>query len=192
MDRFEPSRPPHRDDPRIARTRAALVGAFNRLLLARGYEAITPATIAAAAGVARSTFYEHYAGKPALLKHVLQRVLQPLADAVDAAAEQDALTKVVVHFADQRRLARTMLVGRSRVILQTRLAELVEENLRRSQSRTSVPLPMAAAAIAHAQLALLDAWLSGRHRCDAAALAAALRTAALALRAGFDAGRLSS
>ena len=147
---FEKSKTPGRSakDPRAERTRAALADAFSRLLLSQGYDALTPASIAAAAGVARSTFYAHYGGKPALLRHVLQRVLQPLADTVSAVQSGHSLEPVLDHFWVNRRLARVVMTGRPRLILQDRLAELIELNLRRERIVLQVSLPMAAACVA--------------------------------------------
>ena len=54
-------------DRRSARTREALLHVFLDLLFERGYEALSVRDIAARANVGRSTFYEHFAGKDALL-----------------------------------------------------------------------------------------------------------------------------
>ena len=90
------------DDPRVQRTRAALLAAFNKLFLEHGYEALTPAQIAAEAGVGRSTFYEHHAGKEALLRHSVTPFLQPLADAA-VGRETPSLTSALHHFWQNRR-----------------------------------------------------------------------------------------
>jgi AcrR family transcriptional regulator len=174
------SRPRATNDPRPERTRAALVASFNRLLLAHGYEAVTPASIAAAAGVARSTFYAHYSGKLSLLRDALHCVLQPLADAVKQAQSASNLELVLEHFWENRRLARALMMGKPRQVLQEQLAEMIESNLRRGGFALPVPLPMAAACTAHGQVAMLEYWLAGRGACSAAKLAAALRGIAVA------------
>jgi AcrR family transcriptional regulator len=180
-------------DPRIERTRAALLGAFNRLFLARGYDAISPATIAATAGVSRSTFYEHFAGKAALFRFALQPVMQPLADATGSAPVHARLEAVLAHFWDQRAFARLVMSGRPRVVMEGRLAELIESNLRRERYAAVLPLPMAAIHIAHGQLAMIEVWLGGRHRCDVATLARAIQATTSAtvdaLRADAVGGR---
>jgi AcrR family transcriptional regulator len=66
-------------DPRVRRTRAALRQAFNTVVLSGGYEVASPASIAKAAGVGRSTFYEHYSGKDDLLRESVTEALTPLA-----------------------------------------------------------------------------------------------------------------
>lgn len=191
MTRINPSST--KPDPRIERTRAALLSAFNRLLLARGYDAVSPATIAAAAGVARSTFYEHFAGKVALYRHALQPVLEPLADATGPSHAHARLEAILAHFWDRRAFARLVMSGRPRIVMESRLAELIEANLRRERYVGLVPLPMASAHIARGQLAMIEVWLGGRQRCDAATLAHAIRAttsaAVDALRKDVLAGR---
>ncbi len=147
---------------------------------------MTPTLVATAAGVARSTFYAHYSGKPALLRHVLQRVLQPLADTVSPARPVNSLEPVLEHFWANRRLARVVMTGRPRLILQGRLAELVEMNLRRDRIVLQVSLPMAAACIAHGQVAILELWLAGQASCRVVTLAGAIRAVALASVQGFS------
>jgi len=153
--------------------------AFNGLLLSQGYDAVTPASIALAAGVARSTFYAHFSGKPGMLRHVLQPVLLPLAETVCGPNSND-LEVVLQHFWVNRRIARSVMTGRPRLILQDRLAELIESNLKRARYELQVPLPMAAASVAHAQIALLDSWLSRGGPLTASTLAPAIRALASA------------
>ena len=63
-------------DPRIARSRAVLHEAMIALAGERSIDDITIADITARAGVNRSTFYQHFSDKGALL-----------ADALEAAAD---------------------------------------------------------------------------------------------------------
>jgi AcrR family transcriptional regulator len=50
-------------DRRVARTRATLHHALLRLIIKRGYDAISVQDICEAADMGRSTFYAHYTGK---------------------------------------------------------------------------------------------------------------------------------
>jgi AcrR family transcriptional regulator len=172
-------------DARARRTQAALLGAFNRLLLTRGYDAISPATIASAAGVGRSTFYEHHAGKAALLRQSLTPILQPLAETMFRQEIRPSIEAILRHFWDNRRLARALLSDRPRQIVQARLADLIEDFMRGARYRAIVPVSMVAAQIAQGQLAMIEEWLSGRHACDAATLASALHIAAAASAVGL-------
>ena len=152
------------DDPRVQRTRTRLLAAFNRLFLEHGYEAITPARIAAEAGVGRSTFYEHHAGKEALLRHSVTPLLLPLAEAA-AGNETSSLAGVLCHFWENRRLAARLLADRPGRIIRDQLAELTTQALQASGAASVIPLPLFATGLAAAQLALIEAWLSGRHAC---------------------------
>lgn len=167
--------PAERDqhDPRVQRTRAALRTAFNRLFIEHGYGSITPAAIAAAAGVGRSTFYDHYAGKAALLQDTVTAVLRPLAQAA-AGSEAPRLSETLQHFWDNRAVARRMLTGRPALIIRTRLADLIEEALRLDGIAGEIPLALIATGSAASALAMIEAWLTGRHACTAEQLAHAL------------------
>lgn len=169
------------NDPRVRRTRMALLAAFNKLFLEHGYEALTPAQIAAEAGVGRSTFYEHHAGKEALLRHSVTSLLQPLADAA-VGREAPSLTSALRHFWQNRRLAARLLSERPGRIVRDQLVELTTRTMRATGAANAIPLPLLATGLAGAQLTLLEAWLSGRHACTSEQLAQALKSSLLAAR----------
>lgn len=160
-------------DPRVQRTRGALLMGFNRLFLELGYESITPAAIAAAAGVGRSTFYEHFAGKAALLRYSVTAVLTPVAQAAIGQAAP-SLPAIVQHFWDNRRFARRLLQGRPGIIIRERLAELIADALREQGSKSSIPSTLLATSVAAAQLALIEGFTSGHHRLSPGQLTQAL------------------
>ena len=173
-------------DARVARSRAALVGAFSRLLLERGYDALTPTSIADSAGVARSTFYEHFAGKPDLLRHSVEPIFGAIAKA--GFAEEVAspgLVQVVEHFWAQRSIARLLLTGRPRLILQKQLVDMIGKEMRAKMYAATIPTGIVATQIAHAQIAVLDEWLAGAHRCGAGTIERILREAAASMLATF-------
>jgi len=62
-------------DLRVQRTRRQLHHAFTKLVIERGYEAVTVLDIVEHAKVGHKTFYRHYADKEALLYAVLQEIL---------------------------------------------------------------------------------------------------------------------
>lgn len=61
------SSPPENVDPRVERTRAAVIEAAAALVLAEGPDAITHGRVASAAGVSRTTVYKHYPDRSDLL-----------------------------------------------------------------------------------------------------------------------------
>ncbi len=172
-------------DGRTVRTRAALIGAFNRALLSRGYDAVRPGAIATAAGVARSTFYEHFDGKATLLREAVTPVLEPLARSVRSKEPDASLIATVEHFWQQRSIARVLLAGRPRVVVHARLSSLIDDALKTHGCEPLIARPLVAAHLAHGQLGLLEQWLAARERCSAAALAIALHRSTVAQTAAL-------
>lgn len=65
-------------DPRAARTRAVLRQALMQLLQRSGWGGITTSDICRRAGVARSSFYEHYTGKADLLDEIFAEQMKDI------------------------------------------------------------------------------------------------------------------
>lgn len=93
---------PRADDPRVVRSRAAVVGAARTLFLRQGYAGTTMEEIAALAGLAKRTVYNNYADKSALFTRIVREILvyaeefvrglrQELDVEIDAAKLPDAL-----------------------------------------------------------------------------------------------------
>lgn len=175
-------------DRRVDRTRSALERSFNELFLAEGYEKTTPARVAEAAQVGRSTFYEHFAGQEDLFEQRLLRVLLPLGEATQADVLPGALEPTLDHFWDNRVIVRTLLSGRARTVTMRTLTGLIEERVRGERTRSAIPLSLIATQIAGAQLAVLEEWLSGRHRCSSANLAKSMTASARATILAWQAG----
>jgi AcrR family transcriptional regulator len=177
---------PRAPDRRARRTRAAIVAAFNRLFLERGYTGLNPAVVAAAADVGRSTFYEHFHSLDDLLAHALSPILAPLADACFEPALPDRAAAVVEHFWDNRRLARRLLSGDAHDVVRRAFAGQIAEALTRRVDASRIASArlepeLIALAVAAGQLELLTAWLSGRSSRSAREFAGALHAAGRAL-----------
>lgn len=151
-------------DPRATRTRGAILSAFTRLVLSRRYDAIRTADLIAAAGIGRSTFYEHFRSKDEVLVTGVEPILFTLANAALGRASQTQVRVTLDHVWQQRSIARTLFEGRTGDKLQRRLAALIE-------ARIDQPATMAAMAVAAAQLTMLRLWVSGAVACPAAELA---------------------
>ena len=153
-------------DRRSQRTRHALRAAFNDLVLSRGYDTVSAAEVAARANVGRSTFYEHFRGKDGLLAESLLVVLEPLAEFCRSGASADGVGPVLAHLWQNRRMARALLAGPQRAAMARQLAALIAARLDVTQRRLggdpAVPIALGSIALAHAQLAIIDEWLSGR------------------------------
>ncbi len=152
-------------DPRAKRTRTAILGAFTALALSRRYEAIRTGDMIAAAGVGRSTFYEHFRSKDEVLVAAVEPILHTLASAALGRASQSQIRATLDHVWEQRAVARVLFEGRTGDKLQRRVAVLIGVRL-------PAPAAMPAMAAAAAQLTMLRMWVRGEAACPAAELAA--------------------
>jgi len=66
---------PRADDPRVVRSRAALVDAARTLFLRQGYAGTTMEEIAALAGLTKRTVYNNYVDKDALFGRIVEDVI---------------------------------------------------------------------------------------------------------------------
>jgi AcrR family transcriptional regulator len=170
-------------DRRAQRTRTLLLNAFNEIVLARGYEALTVRDIIEHANVGRSTFYEHFENKDDILRRSLRPVFGVLADAVKPAQPRGDLEDILAHFRENVRLTRALLQGATQYLMSQILAELIEERLSSlpiasRDAKPMVPVASIAAHLAGAQLALIESWLSSKAPCSCDVLAHAMRASA--------------
>jgi AcrR family transcriptional regulator len=70
--------PQPKPDRRIARTRDSLHRSLNKLILEKGYEAVTIKDLVSHANVGRSTFYAHHGSKEGLLLSGLEHLHEAL------------------------------------------------------------------------------------------------------------------
>jgi AcrR family transcriptional regulator len=159
-------------DARTERTRSALMQAFNALILSRGYDGISPAEIAEAAGVARSTLYEHFGGKADMLRHSLLPILEPLAGCVDGPEVLPQLKFVLEHIRSSRKMARELLRGRARIVAGRTLSQLIEARLEQVPlGGADMPRTLKAAYLSSGILGFVEEWLLGRQACAVPVLA---------------------
>ena len=64
-------------DPRVERTRAAILDAARDLLMEQGPDAVTHVNVAGAARVSRTTAYKHYPTRGALMRAAIEHVGKP-------------------------------------------------------------------------------------------------------------------
>ena len=181
---------PATPDRRVERTRRAILAAFRDLFLARGYDAVSVRDVVEAAGVGRSTFYEHFDDKDDLFRESVHPLLAVLAEAVGDGCDLERLEMVIAHFGENRRLARIMLAGSGRRRMARFLTELIESRLaavarRMRGAKPLVPLRVIATHLAEAQLGLIDAWMSAKTACVPATVARALHASATASSAAL-------
>lgn len=76
-------------DPRIARSRAAVLDATVGLLAERGVAATTLEAIAERSGVAKTTIYRHWASKPEVVLDAIGTLVEPPADPDTGSVRED-------------------------------------------------------------------------------------------------------
>jgi AcrR family transcriptional regulator len=178
-----------RPEKRSVNTRNALLSAFRDLIMDKLYDQLTVEDIVGRANVGRSTFYEHFAGKDGLLAASIAGPFSTLADTIGVNDNVPQLVALLEHFWAQRRLARELLVGAIRERSVRVLVGQIERRLRIEFDgrNTALILPTRLVAVQTAEMLLapVAAWLTGESRCDATALAVALRRSTLAYLAAM-------
>lgn len=156
-------------DRRTQRTQSAVFDALRRLLFARRYDMIRTSDLIHAAGVGRSTFYEHFRSKDDVLVAMIDPVFLPLAQAAAGGGTREALIATLEHIWAQRAAARPLFEPPLLDKLQRKLALLIEAQLRSPLG--APPANLIATGVACGYLAMLRMWLSGEVSCPAAVLA---------------------
>jgi AcrR family transcriptional regulator len=166
-------------DKREEKTRQALHQSFFNIVQVRDYQTIKIADIIGPVGVGRSTFYEHFRNKDALLASSLRGPFEALLTAIAEQAQPARLTSILQHFWENRMQARSLLAGSMRRHTAVVLSGMVEQYFKTSglhkSARLLLPSKLAASAIANALLSPLASWLSGEAACSVEKMATALR-----------------
>lgn len=163
-----------------APAKIAIVEAFSRLVLSRRTAKPAVADLLEEAGVARSTFYEHFDGRDAVLIEAFEGPLSLLADAATRVVDEARLIALLEHLKDNRRGASEVLSGPLAARLRRRFADLIAAELSAEEKDMALDL-------ANQMLAQIRLWLDGETRYPAARLAALLVAGAAAFRAAFAA-----
>lgn len=134
-------------------TRAQIVSTFNRLLL-KG-ESNRPRV--AEAGVARSTFYDHFDGVEALFDESLSMLLGRIAKAIVGADDREDMVWLLEHIYENRERGHDLLAGPSANRTEKLLSRLLLQEL---EGQTDARLH--AILIAGTAIAALSAWVAGQ------------------------------
>ena len=171
---------PALESRRGARTRRRVEAALLALLAERGYEGTTVRALVTRADVGRSTFYEHYRHKDAVLGSALAAFASTLGAATNGHRPFGFLEPLLAHVIAHRALAarlRTSTAGnvvlaRFRALVRTRMAaELVDHFPNAAAERVALASEHATSGL----LALFDAEAGRRGPLDGTRLATAWR-----------------
>jgi len=177
-------RSPRQTDRRVSRTKVALHQALMLLIRERRYETITIKQICDVAGVSRSTFYAHYAGKDELKRDGLDRLRRRLlheagkagAFAFSRALFEHARSYLPVYRALSRNHGGAVALGKIREIV----GELVRQDLTAHPEATSVlPRELVVEHLVGAYMSLLTSWLDGGAKMSPEQIDAAFRRLAM-------------
>ena len=88
-------------DPRVERSRAAILATASELLIEGGVGAVTIEAIVERSGVARTTIYRHWPNRSAVLTAAFSQLIPAIAEANPDVPAEDALRQVLYRFADE-------------------------------------------------------------------------------------------
>lgn len=162
-------------DARRLRSRQAIRNVFFKMVLERRYYEIKIDDIVEQAGIARSTFYEHYKSKDDLLASSLEGPFSVLANLVDGTTTDETLIQILEHFWENRAVIRGILTGAIRKKVGTTLAEMIQKRLAKQLTDKKLPLPLISIQLSEMLLAPIGAWVLGQVACTSPILADVLR-----------------
>jgi AcrR family transcriptional regulator len=172
-------------DKRSKSSQQAIRDAFVELVLSQRYDEIKTSDIITLSGVARSTFYQHYTSKEAILASSILPPMSCLADAIYADAPLKPIQYILLHFWEKRSFCRLILQGIPGKAVAECLTALIEERINKIITANNTTLIIephhVAIQIAEAQLALLRTWLTGKSKTNDSNLAKAIKYSSVAM-----------
>jgi AcrR family transcriptional regulator len=160
----------HRDDPRAKRTRDRLGDALIASLLEKPFDDITVGEVLQRAGVARSTFYEHYRDKHDLFFSDVDEFFEWMSTTLERQPDPGRIAPVrelFAHVADSRPLHAAMEAsGRLDEVLRigrAHFARSIERALERNE-RGDPARRALAHGLAGALFAMLEQWLASEQK----------------------------
>lgn len=162
----------NQNDLRVIKTKRGLREAFIRLLLQKGYDAISIQDIATEAQAARVTFYRHYKDKEELLVDCLNVIYEELAERVKQVSADDkfeqpylALHIFYEHIEEEETIYKILFSSRGTQVVVERLRKLFAERAKSQiparfpDMQLQVPLDIMAYHSASAHIGLAIWWL---------------------------------
>jgi len=161
----------NQNDLRVIKTKSGLQEAFIRLLLQKGYDAISIQDIATEAQAARVTFYRHYKDKEELLVDCLNVIYEEVSRRVKQVSREDIqkgsspLLVFYEHIQEEEELYTILFSSRGAQVVIERLEKLFAERIKEQieerfpDKQFQVPLEIIAYHSASARIGLAIWWL---------------------------------
>ena len=162
----------NQNDLRVIKTKRGLRDAFIRLLLYKGYDAISIQDIATEAEVARVTFYRHYRDKEELLVDCLNVIYEEVAKRVNQVSVDDDFEQAYLplyifyeHIQEEEAIYKVLFSSRGTQVVIERLRKLFADRAKKQiterfpEKQLQVPLDILAYHSASAQVGLAIWWL---------------------------------
>ena len=173
---------------RAERTRERLLQSFVELVVTRGSTQISPADVAACAGVGRSTLYTHFGGRLELLEASLAGPCSALAAAVRVGSSSADLLPLLQHLRSQSTRSGALFRDPIYSVWANCLARAISARLRqdspRVRRRPTIPRQLLAPVLAELQLAIIRCWLGDPSGVSTEAVADSLTSSTQRLLAG--------
>ena len=162
----------NQNDLRVIKTKRGLREAFIRLLLHKGYDAISIQDIATEAEAARVTFYRHYKDKEELLVDCLNVTYEEVAKRVKQVSAEDDFEQAYLslyifyeHIQEEEAIYKILFSSRGTQVVIERLRKLFADRAKKQirerfpDKQLQVPLDIVAYHSASAQVGLAIWWL---------------------------------
>lgn len=161
----------NQNDLRVIKTKRGLREAFIRLLLDKGYDAISIQDIATEAEAARVTFYRHYKNKEELLIDCIDVIYEDLARHIQQAPDEEfqqgysPMLAGYKQIQEDGKIYRVLSKSHAGQLLTKRLIELFAERIqtqlevRFPTDQLMAPVEIIAYHIASAQIGLVNWWI---------------------------------
>lgn len=149
-------------DRRVRRTRAALGDALTRLMIARGYDALSVADICAEADVGRSAFYLHFAGKDNLLRSGFAQLEADLDFGSSPDGVEEIANRFFAHAARHRPLYRMLMRSTAAPVARTEIQRGLKPRIAAclSKAPSTAPVELRAVLTIDMMLELTHWWFS--------------------------------
>lgn len=161
--------------------RHRIIATFNALVLGRRRGPYSVGEIIRRAGVARSTFYDHFRNESSVLEAAISPMFGAMAATLAGQGGRDGLVGLLDHFWDHRQQLRAMLDGRDRARLEALLTDQLLQHMPGDTTIEPSDRGIRAVQITACTLATLHQWARGKYPVKPAQMADQLIATAGAL-----------